>query len=414
MNTAEIKQLYDQYVVPTYAPSIALVRGEGCHVWDPEGNRYLDFTGGIAVSSLGHGHPALVRAISEQAASLIHVSNLFFNEWQPRLAQKIVRHLGPGKCFFSNSGAEANEALIKLARKFGAGRPLGEPRRTEESAGKSQIIEAGRYEVISMQNSFHGRTLGTMAATGQEKICKGFEPMPEGFKQVPYNDLEAVKHATGGKTAAVLVECIQGEGGVRAASMEFIRGLREWCDQNKLLLFCDSIQSGVGRTGKFCSFQHYGVEMDGVSLAKSLGGGFPIGAVWIRQPYADVFSVGSHATTFGGSPLAARAALTVLEVIDRENLIDHAARMGEHLAAGLNRLRETCPKIVKEIRGKGLMIGVELHEEHKPWIKKLSAAGLLVVPTGTHVLRLLPPLIIGKTDADEAISILRDVFSTAT
>ena len=391
MNTAEIKQLYDQYVVPTYAPSIALVRGEGCHVWDPEGNRYLDFTGGIAVSSLGHGHPALVRAISEQAASLIHVSNLFFNEWQPRLAQKIVRHLGPGKCFFSNSGAEANEALIKLARKFGA----------------------GKYEVISMQNSFHGRTLGTMAATGQEKIRKGFEPMPEGFRQVPYNDLEAVKHATGGKTAAVLVECIQGEGGVRVASMEFIRGLREWCDQNKLLLFCDSIQSGVGRTGKFCSFQHYGVEMDGVSLAKSLGGGFPIGAVWIRQPYADVFSVGSHATTFGGSPLAARAALTVLEVIDRENLIDHAARMGEYLAAGLNRLRETCPKIVKEIRGKGLMIGVELHEEHKPWIKKLSAAGLLVVPTGTHVLRLLPPLIVTKKEADEAISILGKVFSAA-
>ena len=391
MNTAEIKQLYDQYVVPTYAPSIALVRGEGCHVWDPEGNRYLDFTGGIAVSSLGHGHPALVRAISEQAASLIHVSNLFFNEWQPRLAQKIVRHLGPGKCFFSNSGAEANEALIKLARKFGA----------------------GKYEVISMQNSFHGRTLGTMVATGQEKIRKGFEPMPEGFRQVPYNDLEAVKHATGGKTAAVLVECIQGEGGVRAASTEFIRGLREWCDQNKLLLFCDSIQSGVGRTGKFCSFQHYGVEMDGVSLAKSLGGGFPIGAVWIRQPYADVFSVGSHATTFGGSPLAARAALTVLEVIDRENLIDHAARMGEYLAAGLNRLRETCPKIVKEIRGKGLMIGVELHEEHKPWIKKLSAAGLLVVPTGTHVLRLLPPLIVTKKEADEAISILGKVFSAA-
>ena len=391
MNTAEIKQLYDQYVVPTYAPSIALVRGEGCHVWDPEGNRYLDFTGGIAVSSLGHGHPALVRAISEQAASLIHVSNLFFNEWQPRLAQKIVRHLGPGKCFFSNSGAEANEALIKLARKFGA----------------------GKYEVISMQNSFHGRTLGTMAATGQEKIRKGFEPMPEGFRQVPYNDLEAVKHATGGKTAAVLIECIQGEGGVRAASMEFIRGLREWCDQNKLLLFCDSIQSGVGRTGKFCSFQHYGVEMDGVSLAKSLGGGFPIGAVWIRQPYADLFSGGSHATTFGGSPLAARAALTVLEVIDRENLIDHAARMGEYLAAGLNRLRETCPKIVKEIRGKGLMIGVELHEEHKPWIKKLSAAGLLVVPTGTHVLRLLPPLIVTKKEADEAISILGKVFSAA-
>ena len=391
MNTAEIKQLYDQYVVPTYAPSIALVRGEGCHVWDLEGNRYLDFTGGIAVSSLGHGHPALVRAISEQAASLIHVSNLFFNEWQPRLAQKIVRHLGPGKCFFSNSGAEANEALIKLARKFGA----------------------GKYEVISMQNSFHGRTLGTMVATGQEKIRKGFEPMPEGFRQVPYNDLEAVKHATGGKTAAVLIECIQGEGGVRAASTEFIRGLREWCDQNKLLLFCDSIQSGVGRTGKFCSFQHYGVEMDGVSLAKSLGGGFPIGAVWIRQPYADVFSVGSHATTFGGSPLAARAALTVLEVIDRENLIDHAARMGEYLAAGLNRLREACPKIVKEIRGKGLMIGVELHEEHKPWIKKLSAAGLLVVPTGTHVLRLLPPLIVTKKEADEAISILGKVFSAA-
>ncbi len=402
MKTAEIKQLYDQYVVPTYAPSIALVRGEGCHVWDPEGNRYLDFAGGIAVSSLGHGHPALVRAISEQAGHLIHASNLFFNEWQPRLAQAIVRHLGPGKCFFSNSGAEANEALIKLARKWGAGQTIG---KAGQTAGK-----AGRYEIISMQNSFHGRTLGTMAATGQEKIRKGFDPIPEGFKQVPYDDLEAVKRATGDKTAAVLIECIQGEGGVRAASMEFVRGLRDWCDRSRLLLFCDSVQCGIGRTGKFCSFQHYGVEVDGVSLAKALGGGFPIGAVWIRQPYADVFEVGSHATTFGGSPLAARAALTVLEVIERENLIDQAARMGDYLAAGLNRLKGAFPKIIKEIRGKGLMIGIELHEEHKPWIKKLSAAGLLLVPTGTHVLRLLPPLIITEKEADEALEIMNRAF----
>jgi len=388
MNTTDIKQLYDQYVVPTYAPSIALVRGEGCHVWDAEGKRYLDFAGGIAVSSLGHAHPALVRAISDQAGKLIHGSNMFFNEWQPKLAQKIVQHLGPGKCFFSNSGAEANEALIKLARKWGA----------------------GRYEVISMLNSFHGRTLGAMAATGQEKIRKGFDPIPEGFKQVPFNDLEAVRNATGEKTAAVLIECIQGEGGVRAASPEYIHGLREWCDKKNLLLFCDSVQCGIGRTGKFCSFQHYDVTVDGVSMAKSLGGGFPIGAVWIREPYADVFTVGSHATTYGGSPLAARAALTVLETLEKENLIDQAARMGEYLASGLKRIQSRVPKIVKEIRGKGLMIGIELNEEHKPWVKRLSEAGLLVVPTGTHVLRLLPPLVVSQKEADEALAILEGVF----
>lgn len=390
MNTTEIKSLHDQFVVPTYAPSIALVRGAGCHVWDADGKKYLDFGGGIAVSSLGHGHPTLVRAISDQAASLIHASNLFFNEWQPQLAKAIVGHLGPGKCFFSNSGAEANEALIKLARKWGN----------------------GRYEIISMQNSFHGRTLGAMAATGQEKIRKGYDPIPEGFKQVAYNDLEAVKRATGDKTAAVLIEGIQGEGGVRPATPEFLRGLRDWCDKSKLLFFCDCVQCGIGRTGKFCSFQHHGVEMDGVSLAKSLGGGFPIGAVWIRQPYADVFGLSSHATTFGGSPLAARAALAVLETLEKENLIDHAAQMGEYLGLRLNELKAKFPKRIREVRGKGLMIGVELQEEHKPWVQKLTAAGLLTVPTGTHVLRLLPPLVIGKPEADEAVEIMEKVFGS--
>jgi acetylornithine/succinyldiaminopimelate/putrescine aminotransferase len=262
-----------------------------------------------------------------------------------------------------------------------------------------------------MAQSFHGRTLGAMATTGNEKIRKGFEPMPEGFIQVPFNNLEAVKRATGPKTAAVLIEAMQGEGGIRSATPEFVGGLREWCDQNKLLFFCDCVQCGVGRTGKFCSFQHYGVEMDGVSLAKGLGGGFPIGAAWIRKPYADVLQQGSHATTFGGNPLGARAACTVLDAIEQENLIDNAARMGKYLAGKLEGLRQQFPKLLREVRGRGLMIGIELSEESKPWVGKLAAAGLLTVPTGTHVIRLLPPLIVQEQEADEGIAILRKTFS---
>ncbi|MBV9463434.1 MAG: aspartate aminotransferase family protein [Verrucomicrobiae bacterium] len=396
MNSQAIFDLYAKYVVPTYAPAIALARGEGCWVWDSEGKRYLDFAGGIAVSGLGHAHPKLVSAIAEQAGRLIHTSNLFANEWQGRLAEKLVAQLGPGKCFFANSGAEANEALFKLARKWGA-----------EAGAKGGTP---RYEIISMLNSFHGRTLAAVSATGQEKIRKGFEPLPEGFKQVPFNDLEAVKAATGEKTAAVLIEVIQGEGGIKPASKEFLVGLRRWCDEKGLLLLADEIQTGCGRTGRCASYQDYGVTMDGVSLAKSLGGGFPVSAAWIREPFADVLTVGSHATTFGGSPLAMRAACAVLETIESERLMENAAEIGRYLLNKLQQLARAKSDL-KEVRGKGLLIGLQLGGDNKTWVAKFREAGLLTAPAGTDVVRLLPPLICGREEADEGVARIEKALS---
>lgn len=418
-DAAAVKALFQKYVVPSYARfDLALSHGSGSHVFDVAGKRYLDFGGGIAVTALGHAHPAITEALADQSRKLVHVSNLYYHEPQGRLAEALVNLIGPGKVFFCNSGAEANEGLFKLARKFGH--------------------DEGRFEIITAFNSFHGRTLAGIAATGQDKVKKGFEPMVPGFRQVPYNDLEAARRAISPATVAVLVEGIQGEGGITAATPEYLLGLRQLCDEKKLLLFMDGVQDGHFRTGRFQSFQRilegavpsvpdsrerrqsaaFQFLPDGISMAKSLGGGFPIGVFWARAPYADLLSPGTHATTFGGTPLGCAVALRILEVIRNERLDDNARKMGEVLKAGLRQLSRKHPNIIRDVRGLGLMIGFELapgipglsHENTRTqavqFVNLLHAAGLLTIPAGAHVLRLLPALNLRADDAEEGLKII--------
>src|SRR5215471_7172183 len=316
--TKRVRELFDQFVVPSYSRfDLVLERGEGSYVWDVDGKRYLDLAGGIAVCSLGHAHPEITKALTEQSKKLIHVSNLYYIEAQGQLAKRIVDLIAPGRVFFCNSGAEANEGLFKLARKFGH--------------------DEGRYEIITTIDSFHGRTLAGIAATGQQKVKKGFEPAVEGFKQVPFNNLEAMRAAVSSKTAAILVEPVQGESGITMATPEYLLGLRKLCDEHNLLLLFDEVQAGHFRTGKFQSWQRIlensdaDLLPDGVSMAKSLGGGFPMGAFWMREKFANVLSAGTHASTFGGTPLACAVALRILEVIERENLAANACSIGDFL-----------------------------------------------------------------------------------
>jgi acetylornithine/N-succinyldiaminopimelate aminotransferase len=410
-DVAAVQALFQQNVVPTYGRfDLVLSHGSGCRLYDITGRRYLDLGGGIAVSSLGHAHPAITEALVEQSRKLIHTSNFYYHEPQGRLAQALVRLIGPGKCFFGNSGVEANEGLFKLARKFGH--------------------DEGRFEVITTVNSFHGRTLAGIAATGQEKVKKGFEPMVPGFRQVPYNDLGAMRAAISPATAAIMIEGIQGEGGVTPATPEYLLGLRQLCDEKRLLLFMDEVQCGHFRSGRFQSFQRIlegvpGGEAflpDGISMAKSLGGGFPIGAFWVRAPYADLLGPGSHGTTYGGSPLACAVALKILDVIQRENLIDNVRQVGAFLKSGLQQLAQRYPSVVQNVRGLGLMLGLEL----APNIAKLPgdpgktqairlanllhAAGLLTIPAGAQIMRFLPPLNLQQSEAEEGLKILESVI----
>ncbi len=392
MKSAEIISLFDQYVMPTYGRyPLVFVRGQGSRVWDAAGKEYLDFGGGIAVNVLGHSHPAITEALTRQSQVLIHTSNLYLTEPQGVLAKKLVELVGiPGKCFFCNSGGEANEAQYKLARKFGH--------------------DSGRYEILTFTNSFHGRTLGGIAATGQEKVKKGFEPIVDGFRHVPFNDLDAVAKAIGPKTAAILLEPIQGEGGIEPAKPEFLRGLRKLCDERGLLLMLDEVQCGIGRTGDFCGFKSIApdVQPDSMSWAKGLAGGFPIGAIWARAPYADLLGPGTHASTFGGTPLACAVALAVIEVIEREKLMANARAMGEYFVAKARTLPG-----VTQVRGMGLMLGVELAQENKPVIAKMAERGLLGVPAGAKVIRFLPPLNVTRAEVDEAIEIMRKVLENS-
>lgn len=420
-SVAAIQALFQKYVVPSYTRfDVALSHGAGSYLYDVAGRRYLDLGGGIAVCCLGHAHPALTEALVEQSRKLIHVSNLYYTEPQGRLAELIVRLIGPGKVFFCNSGAEANEGLFKVARKFGH--------------------EAGRYEILTALNSFHGRTLAGIAATGQEKVKKGFEPLVPGFRHVPFNDLEAARAAISPATGAVLIEGVQGEGGITPATSEYLLGLRRLCDEKKLLLLMDGVQDGHFRTGRFQSFQRilenvgqasrvsYGSGgtpdllflPDGISMAKSLGGGFPIGAFWVRAPYADLLGPGAHATTFGGTPLACAVGLKVLEVIQSENLADNARALGELLYAELTRLAQRHPQVIKAVRGVGLMLGIELagnipafaangKAPSIQFVNRLHDAGLLTIPSGDHVFRLLPPLNLSRSQAEEGIRIIERV-----
>mgnify|MGYP000843922186 CR=1 FL=1 len=384
-----LKELHQQYVMPTYAPGLTLVRGEGAVVWDDAGREYLDFSSGIAVCGTGHCHPAVVAAIREQAGKLIHCSNLFHNELQPRLAQKISALGLGGKVFFGNSGAEANEALFKLARKWGSA--------------------TGRYEIITMKNSFHGRTLATMTATGQTKYQKGFEPLMPGFVYADFNQLDSVRAAITPRTVAVLCESVQGEGGIIPATQEFMTGLRELCTEKNVLLFFDEVQTGIGRTGKWLGFQNYGIRADGFSLAKGLGSGYPIGAAAVTPELSDVFQPGNHASTFGGTPLACAAALATLETIEKENLMANAVAMGARLTDGLKKLaaRHDC---IQGVRGLGLMIGLALNVPAKPVEAKLREQGVLTIATGESVLRFVPPLVISAPQIDQALAILDKVL----
>jgi predicted acetylornithine/succinylornithine family transaminase len=409
---ASVRELFTKNVVPSYGRfDLVLSHGAGSYVFDVAGKRYLDLGGGIAVNCLGHAHPAITEALIEQSKKLIHVSNLYFTEPQGRLAAELVKRIGAGKVFFSNSGAEANEGLFKVARKFGH--------------------DEGRFEILTATNSFHGRTLAGIAATGQDKIKKGFEPLMPGFRHIPFNDLAAARNAISPATIAIMIEGVQGEGGVTPATAEYLLGLRALCDEKKLLLFMDSVQCGHFRTGKFQSFQRIlenisGGEKflpDGVSMAKSLGGGFPIGAFWVRAPFADLLGPGTHASTFGGTPLACAVALKIFEVIEKEKLDDNARKLGDWMLNELQRLAKDYPSIVKNARGLGFMLGLELAEKIPAFAaseksaaiqftNRLHAAGVLVIPAGTQVIRLLPPLNLKPQEAGEGISKIEEVIKS--
>ena len=390
----EIESLYDKYVVPLVNRGLTLVRGEGRYVWDDQGRRYLDFGSGVAVNSLGHAHPALMETLTRQAGELIHSSNYYYNEGQARLAQRIVALTGPGKVFFCNSGAEANEGLIKLARKAGS--------------------DKGRYRIISAQNSFHGRTLATLTATGQEKIKLGFGPLLEGFTHVPYNDLAAVEAAITPETIAILVEDIQGEGGVFVATPEYLLGLRKLADRHGLLLLLDGVQSGCFRSGRWQSYSRIlentpgGADFapDAIAMAKSIGGGYPLGAVWIREPYQNVLGPGSHGTTYGGSPLACAIGLTVLDVVEKEKLADNIRARGDELAQGLKALIGT--RGVKDVRGMGGLIGLVIEDEPAKVVARLTQAGLILIPAANQTVRFLPPLNVTAEEIAEALRLVAE------
>lgn len=392
-NTAE---LYDAYVMKNYARApLTLVRGQGVSVWDDTGKEYLDFTSGVAVAALGHCHPVWVEAIRRQAGELIHVSNLFRHPNQGELARRIVQQAGPGRVFFCNSGAEANEGLIKLARLHGV-------RKTGE--------EGKCYKIICAKQAFHGRTFGGMSATPQEKIQKGFRPLVPGFSFGEINNLQSFADLVDADTAAIFVETVQGEGGVLPCTDEFLWGLRKLCDQHNLLLMLDEVQCGYGRTGTFYAFQASGIRADAIGMAKGIAGGYPMGAIWAAEKHAELFTPGTHGSTFGGTPLACAAALAVLDVMAKDNLMEKVRTNGAAWKIELEKLVADFPKQVKAISGRGYMIGVVLHTEPASNVSALREAGLLTVGAGGNSIRLLPPLIATKAELDRATDVIRAVL----
>ncbi len=390
-NTAE---LYDAHVMKNYArAAVTLVRGRGTLVWDDAGNRYLDFTSGIAVSALGHCHPHWVAAVQRQAAELIHVSNLFRNPNQGELARRLVGYAGPGRVFFCNSGAEADEGMIKLARLHGVKKAGGE--------------EGRCFKIVGAKNAFHGRMFGGMSATPQEKIQKGFRPLVPGFAFGELNNLESFAALVDDQTAAILVETIQGESGINPCTPEFLRGLRRLCDERNLLFLLDEVQCGLGRTGKFYAFEHAGVRPDVIAMAKGLGGGMPIGAVWAGEKAAELFQPGSHGTTFGGTPLACAAALATLDVIEREQLLAHVTQTSVVWHEALCRLAADFSRHIVAVRGRGFLVGVQMKDDTASWLAALRERGLLAVGSGNNVIRLLPPLIATTDELAKSVEIFR-------
>jgi len=388
MKLEEVFESYNENIMPTYTKMpLVFVKGKGSRLWDIHNNIYLDFFPGWGVGNLGHCHPKVMSAVREQVSKLIFIPNNYYHLPQAKLAREIVYWSFPSKVFFCNSGAEANEAAIKFVRKFGK----------------------GKYEIITFENSFHGRTMAALSATGQKKYQSGFEPLVEGFKTVRFNDLEAVKNSVNDKTVAVLLELIQGEGGINIASKDFVLGLRKLCDEKGLLLIIDEVQTGVGRTGKLFCYQHYGITPDIMTLAKALGAGFPIGCMLVKKDIADTLTAGMHASTFGGGPVICRVASAVLKAIKKEKLLANAQKMGEYLLLLLNTLKDRY-EIIKEVRGVGLMTAVELNIEGKGIVDKCISKGLLINCTHERVLRLMPALNVKKKEIDQAISILDEAL----
>ena len=402
-----IKQRIDDHVIPTYSRfDLILTHGEGCHVFDADGKRYLDLGAGIATACLGHGHPELAAALAEQAGKLTHVSNLYYTEPQGLLAEKLVGHaVGSGKVFFCNSGAEANETLFKLARLHGE--------------------KEGRFEILTTLGSFHGRTLAGIAATGQPKVKEGFAPEVEGFRHVPYGNLDAMREAITPTTGAIFVEPIQGESGIHCAVPEYLLGLRALCNERNLLLILDEVQCGYFRTGNFYGWQtimadHPEFAPDACSMAKSLAGGLPMGAIWASEPLQDLLGPGKHGTTFGGTPLICAGALKALEIIERDELAQNATELGAYLKEKIEELITNYPGVLKEVRGLGLMIGIDVAENISAFtenkrpasvqvVERLHYAGLLTIPAGARTFRLLPPLNITKEDADEGLGLIESI-----
>jgi acetylornithine/N-succinyldiaminopimelate aminotransferase len=410
---AAIQELFHKHVMPTYARfDLVLTRGSGSEVFDISGRRFLDLGGGIAVCCLGHANPEITDALVQQSQKLVHVSNLYYQEPQGRLAAALVKQIGPGKVFFCNSGAEADEGLFKLARKFGH--------------------DEGRFEILTAVNSFHGRTLAGISATGQEKVKKGFEPMVAGFRHVPFNDLQAMRDAISPATIAILIEGIQGEGGITPASAEYLLGLRQLCDEKKMLLMIDAVQCGHFRSGRYQSYQRVleGVPggdkfyPDAISMAKSLGGGIPMGAFWVHEKHTELLGPGTHGTTFGGTPLACAVALRIMEVIERDKLADHVRMLGDWLKSEIGRLAQKYPSVVKSARGMGFMLGIELADKNAipafaasdktasiQFVNRLHEAGVLTIPSGAQIARLLPAYNLTRAEAEEGIRIIESVVA---
>ena len=386
-----------RFLADTYARfPVVLERGEGCRVWDVSGKEYLDFVAGIAVCALGHGHPAIVQAVQTQVAKLVHVSNLYHIEPQIRLAELLIQRSFADRVFFCNSGAEANEAAMKLARKYA------------KDSGSAE-----RFEIITMEGGFHGRTLATLTATAQAKYQKGFEPLLPGFRYVPFDDLAALQRVVGPQTAAILVEPIQGEGGIRIPTEGYLQGLRKLCDETGALLIFDEVQTGIGRTGRLFAYEHWGAEPDIMTLAKALGGGLPIGAMLAKEEVAASFTPGTHAATFGGNPLVASAAWATVTTVLEQDLIHRVAQIGAKLQDGLESIQAAHPAL-EAVRGKGLLVGTELDREVKPILAKCLDRGLLLSSAGEKVIRFAPPLIVSEDEVGHAVSIVDTVLREVT
>ena len=395
MKTEEITQLTRSRIMNTYNRlPVALVKGKGSYAWDADGKKYLDFFSGLAVNNLGHGHPRVLYALSKQARVLWHASNLFYNDCQASLAELLVQNSCGDKAFFCNSGAEANEGAVKLARKYA-----------------KKHFGPHKFEVITMKNSFHGRTLAMITATGQEKYQKGFEPLMPGFRYAEFGDIESLRQTVTDATCAILIEPIQGEGGVRIASADYFKAVRDLCNEKKILLMFDEVQTGIGRTGKLFAYQHFGIEPDIMTLAKALASGLPIGAIVARDFVAETFEPGDHAATFGGNHLVTAVAKATLETVLNDRLADEAASKGAAFMSKLLRLKKSLPTI-QEVRGLGFMIAVDLDQPARPIVLKCLDKGLLINAVQEKTLRILPPLTARKKELNEALTILTEALQT--